>query len=142
MKNSPDSSPVRKVTLRVAGYENPIDYLIDEGYLSRAEFRSLLYEGGYVPSVQDLDRISNSLDVPLAILNRLAQDEQRNLVIVRELEQLANNHPRILFFAATVDHARLIADRSPRSRLGSKCCDCRNGSARAKPDHSALQGKQ
>ena len=99
----------RKVTLRVAGYENPIDYLIDEGYLSRAEFRSLLYEGGYVPSVQDLDRISNSLDVPLAILNRLAQDEQRNLVIVRELERLANNHPRILFFAATVDHARLIA---------------------------------
>ena len=99
----------RKVTLRVAGYENPIDYLIDKGYLSRAEFRSLLYEGGYVPSVQDLERVSNSLDVPLNILNRLAQDEQRNLVIVRELEQLAKNHPRILFFAATVDHARLIA---------------------------------
>lgn len=99
----------RKVTLRVAGYENPIDYLIDEGYLSRAEFRSLLYEGGYVPSARDLEHVSNSLDVPLAILNRLAQDEQRNLVIVRELEQLANNHTRILFFAATVDHARLVA---------------------------------
>ena len=99
----------RKVTLRVAGYENPIDYLIDEGYLSRAEFRSLLYEGGYVPSARDLEQVSNSLDVPLAILNRLAQDEQRNLVIVRELEQLASNHTRILLFAATVDHARLTA---------------------------------
>ena len=99
----------RKVTLRVGGYENPIDYLIDEGYLSRAEFRPLLYEGGYVPSEQDLANVSRSLDIPPSILSRIAADEQRNLVIVRELEQLAHNHTRILFFAATVSHARLIA---------------------------------
>ena len=99
----------RKVTLRVKGYDNPIDYLVDEGYLSQARFRSLLYEGGYTPSVQDLARVAQSLDIPSRILNLLAEDEKRNLVIIRELEELARAHTRILLFAATVDHARLIA---------------------------------
>ena len=99
----------RKVTLRVEGYDNPIDYLVDEGYLSNARFRSLFYDGGYTPSTQDLARVAQSLDIPARIVDLLALDEQRNLVIVRELEELARTHPRILLFAATVDHARLIA---------------------------------
>ena len=99
----------RKVTLHVAGYENPIEYLIDEGHLSRPQFRPLFYRGGYTPSERDLENVSRSLDVPLSILNRIAEDEQRNLVIVRELEHLIRDHLRILFFAATVSHARLIA---------------------------------
>ena len=99
----------RKVTLRVEGYDNPIDYLIAQGYLSRATFRSLLYGGGYVPSRQDLARLAQSLDIPPGILNHIAEDERRNLVIIRELEQLAREHSRILFFAATVGHARLMA---------------------------------
>ena len=99
----------RKVTLRVDGYDNPIDYLIDQGYLSRATFRSLLYDGGYVPSERDLTRVAQSLDIPARILERIAEDEQRNLVIVQELEQLATQHARVLFFAATVKHARLMA---------------------------------
>ena len=97
------------MTLRVDGYDNPIDYLIDEGYLSRPHFRRLLHEGGYVPSEQDLASVSRSLDVPVNVLHRIAEDEQRNLVIVQELEQLARDHNRILFFAATVGHAELIA---------------------------------
>ena len=99
----------RKVTLRVKGYDDPIKYLVDDGYLSDASFRSLFYDGGYTPSPQDLTRIARSLDIPARILDLLALDEQRNLVIVRELEQLARTHERILLFAATVDHARLIA---------------------------------
>ena len=99
----------RKVTLNVDGYENPIDYLVDEGYLSRANFRSLFYDGGYTPSEKDLKQISQSLEIPHKIVQRLALDEQRNLVIVREVEHLAETHSRILLFAATVGHARLIA---------------------------------
>ncbi len=36
----------RKVTLSIPGYENPIDYLVAEGYLAKAEYRSLLYQSG------------------------------------------------------------------------------------------------
>ena len=99
----------KKVTLRVEGYDSPIDYLVDEGYLSDTHFRSLLYDGTYTPSSQDLERVARALDVPSNILEALALDEQRNLVIVREIEQLARTHSRILLFAATVEHARLIA---------------------------------
>lgn len=99
----------KKVTLRVEGYANPIDYLVDEGYLSRTSFRSLFYDGGYAPSERDFARVEESLDMPTHILKLLALDEQRNLVIIRELEELAATHARIILFAATVDHARLIA---------------------------------
>ena len=99
----------KKVTLRIEGYNNPIDYLVDEGYLSCTSFRSLFYDGGYTPSKRDLARVEESLDMPAHILRLLALDEQRNLVIVRELEELATTHTRIILFAATVDHARLIA---------------------------------
>ena len=98
-----------KVTLSVDDYDNPIDYLVDEGFLARAHFRSLLYEGGYVPSQHDLNSVAQSLDIPTRVLNQIAEDEQRNLVIVRELEQLACHHSRILFFAASVAHAKMIA---------------------------------
>ena len=99
----------KKVTLRVARYANPVDYLVDEGYLSHTEFRPLLYEGGYTPSTQDLAAVAQSLDIPPRILAHIADNEQRNLVIMLELERLARSHSRILFFAATVGHARLMA---------------------------------
>ena len=99
----------RKVTLQVEGYDNPVEFLVDKGYLSNAQFHSLFYDGGYTPSPQDLARVSQALDIPSSILELLALDEQRNLVIVREIEQLARSHSRILLFAATVEHARLIA---------------------------------
>ena len=99
----------KKVTLRIEGYNNPIDYLMDEGYLSRTSFRSLFYDGGYTPSDWDLARVEESLDMPAHILKLLALDEQRNFVIIRELEELATIHSRIILFAATVGHARLIA---------------------------------
>ena len=99
----------RKVTLRVEGYPNPVDYLIDHGYLSRARFRSLLHGGGYLLNQADLASVQRYLDIPLQVLKKIAEDEQRNLVIVTEIEKLAREHARILLFAATVEHARLLA---------------------------------
>ena len=98
-----------KVTLRVDGFDNPIDYLVDSGFLAHAEFRSLFYDGGYVPTQRDLQIVAQSLDIPTSVLNRIAEDERRNLVIIRELEELASSHSRILFFAASVSHAKTIA---------------------------------
>ena len=49
------------------------------------------------------------LDIPDAVLRRLADDEVRNVSIIREVQNLAKRHRRVLVFAATVDHALLIA---------------------------------
>lgn len=99
----------KKVGLKVDGVDNPVDYLISEGYLARPEFHSLYYEAGDRLSPIDVKVVERSLDIPPALLQMLAEDEQRNLLIIHRVEQLASRHRRIIVFAATVAHARLIA---------------------------------
>lgn len=99
----------RKVTLRVDGYDSPVDYLADKAYLARAVFRPLLYSGGPSLSPADLRRIERELEIPSDVLRRLAEDEQRNLAIIVAVEELARRHSRLMLFAASVEHARLLA---------------------------------
>lgn len=99
----------QKVTLEIEGYDNPIDYLVDQQYLAQATYRSLFYKMGLELSSKDLNRIHTELDIPQYILNRLAEDEQRNLRIILELEELTQRHHRIIVFSTSVEHAQLIA---------------------------------
>jgi DNA repair protein RadD len=98
----------RKVTLEVAGYDNPVDYLIDEGYLARPTFERLVHAGVKLTD-GEVKSLNESLDIPEGILKRLAADEQRNLVIIERIEKLCRRHQRIIVFAATVEHAHLLA---------------------------------
>ena len=99
----------RKVGLDIPGYPNPVDFLVEKGYLAKAEFKSLLYGGGFKPTGMDLQDLERSLDVSETLLKRLGEDDQRNLTIVSQLEQLLIRHTRIIVFAASVDHAHLLA---------------------------------
>jgi DNA repair protein RadD len=98
-----------KVTLRIKDYDNPIDYLVEAGYLADAHFRRLLIESGVALSDSDLDRLREGLDVPDSVLCRLAEDEQRTLAVVHRIESLLLEHRRILVFATTVEHSDVIA---------------------------------
>ncbi|MDW8413838.1 MAG: DEAD/DEAH box helicase, partial [Acidobacteriota bacterium] len=99
----------RKVTLQIPGYSNPIDFLVSEGYLARIHARSLLYQSGLALTPEDLKQIKEGFEVPEKVLRELAQDEQRNLRIIQEVETLVKSHRRIIVFAATVEHACLLA---------------------------------
>lgn len=99
----------RKVTLEIEGYANPVEYLVDEQYLARVDYKPLLYEGGIELSDADIRRVQAHFDIPESILRRLADDEMRNLAIITEIESLAKRHRRILVFAATVEHSNLLA---------------------------------
>jgi len=99
----------RKVTLHVPGYANPVDYLVAEGYLAQTTYRPLLYQAGIRLSAADLKYIEEELELPQNVLNKLAEDEQRNLRIVLEIEDLAKRHSRILVFAISVEHAKLLS---------------------------------
>jgi len=112
----------RKVTLEIENYSNPVEYLVDEGYLAEANFRSLYYEGGIELSQKDIDSISNNLDVPQDILNRIAINEQRNLKIIFEVERLIRDgHKRIILFGTTVQHAKDISSILSIRGILSKC---------------------
>jgi superfamily II DNA or RNA helicase len=99
----------RKVVLEIDGYANPVDFLIADGYLAQTTFRPLLHTSGIELSPTDLRRLTHDLDIPAGILKRLAEDEQRNLLILLEVERLALRHRRLLVFAASVEHAELLA---------------------------------
>jgi superfamily II DNA or RNA helicase len=100
----------QKVILQVDGYESPIDFLVEVGYLANPVFRDLLYEGGADVSDQDLETLEKSLDVPRTLLEQLALDEQRNLLILSAVEDLAKRHSRIIVFAPSVESANVLAD--------------------------------
>lgn len=99
----------RKVTLHVPGYSNPVDYLIDQGYLAKARFEPLTYAGGLALSARDLEKIAESTDVPSDILERLAEDDARNLLILTRAEHLIRLHERVIVFATTAQHANTLA---------------------------------
>lgn len=99
----------RSVQLEVPGYDSPVDYLIEEGYLARTEFVSLNYSGEAELSDRDLTELADSLEIPASIIETLAKHEQRNLVIVNRAEAMIREHQRLLIFAATVEHALLLA---------------------------------
>ncbi|MBM7511785.1 superfamily II DNA or RNA helicase [Nocardioides cavernae] len=99
----------RKVKLTVPGYDNPVDYLVDEGYLADSQFESLHSAVGIELSPKDVSDLADGLDIPARVLQQLAEDEQRNLLIVHRTEAMARTHPRIIIFAATVEHAVVLA---------------------------------
>lgn len=99
----------QKVSLQIEGYSNPVEYLIQQGYLARTTFRPLLLTSGVTMTEKDRARLKEELEIPTEILQRLAEVEVRNLAILSEIEQLAKRHRRIIVFATTVEHSDLLA---------------------------------
>ncbi|MEZ0071641.1 DEAD/DEAH box helicase [Planotetraspora sp. GP83] len=98
----------QKVMLDIEGYDNPVTALIEQGYLARPTFRTVAAESGRKLSAHDRRRLAASFDIPDAIIDRLAESVQWNLQIVRTVLDLSAHHRRILLFAASVKHSRLI----------------------------------
>lgn len=98
-----------KVMLEVEGYDNPVTYLIDEGYLADAQFEPLFVEPGLELTPADRKKLQDRIDLPDKILRQLAEDEERNTAILTRLEEMLQRHRRILFFGTTVDHAKVMA---------------------------------
>lgn len=99
----------RKVSLQVEGYESPVAYLVDEGYLADTEFVKLEYTANGELSLQELRDLETSLDVPPGIVQALAADTQRNMLILARTESMSRRHNRIIVFAATKNHAVVLA---------------------------------
>ena len=97
-----------KVTLDVPG-DNPIEYLIENEYLARPNFRTLFSKPGIEIQRSELDRISRQLEIPSSIIASLSMSEQYIAAVTDGILQLIESgHIRILVFAATVDHAQII----------------------------------
>ena len=99
----------RKVMLEVAGYTDPVTFLIKKDYLARPSFRTLNSQAGLKLSRKDIRDLAAAVDIPPSILQRLGSDAQRNLKIIAGIEDLATRHRRIIVFAPSVENAYLIS---------------------------------
>lgn len=98
-----------KVTLCVEGYDDPVSYLVDQGYLARPEFHTLEVDSNVRLMDSEMRAVENESDLPESVLRKLGEDGKRNVAIVRKLEDMMSRHQRILFFAASVEQARLVS---------------------------------
>lgn len=98
-----------KVALEVEGFNNPVDYLIEEGYLAKPIFRTLNSEADWELSKDDISLLAGDGEFPNQLLQRLGADVQRNFEIIRAAEELAERHRRTIVFAPSVQSAQRIA---------------------------------
>lgn len=100
----------QKVTLSIDGYSNPVNYLIDYGYISKVNYKNLEYTTDTKVAEQFEKYISTDIkDYSKEVLSLLGQDSNRNLEIISEVINLIYNHKRILLFAPSVESSETIA---------------------------------
>ncbi len=97
----------QKVSLKIQNYANPVDFLVEQGFLARASFKKI--EMLDTLTTADVSRLQGKFEIPDPILKKLAASELRNIKIIDELERLTSQHKRIMFFATTVEHSNVIA---------------------------------
>lgn len=93
----------RKVTIEVEGYGNAVDFLIDRGFLAQPTFRVL--EIAAAPDQTKKRGAGDEVDE----VSSLAENAQRNVLLLNAIEELTARHRRIIVFAASVGHAYLLS---------------------------------
>jgi DNA repair protein RadD len=99
----------KKIALSIPGYDNPVQYLVSEGYLARTSYRRLLCDSGVQLSEGERRYIAETLELPESYLMKVAASSQRTLQIIIEIESLSRRHPRVIVFAASVEQSELLA---------------------------------
>lgn len=98
------------VTIKQDGYSNPIKYLQDNGFLAQIKYIQLRSPSSHLGlSNSDLKKLEASLDIPQDLLVRLGKDQLRNLLIIDRVIKEARNNGKIIVFACTVEHAKMLA---------------------------------
>ena len=95
-----------KVT--ISAEEGPIEFLVNGGFIARQRTERLEHRDSLTDA--DLARMGLDVDIPQSVLDKLAGDVARNIMIVSKLEDLiGRGHTRIIYFAASVSNARDVS---------------------------------
>jgi superfamily II DNA or RNA helicase len=100
----------RKLTIPTPIGQDPITFLQAEGYLAVPDYRYVPYAPTVGLSDADRKLLADGLDLSAETLGRLGDDEQRNLLILDETRRLVEEGGRIILFACSVRHARMLSE--------------------------------
>jgi len=105
----------QKVSLKIKGYKNPLDYLTKTNYLAKVNRESLntnldLKKIFTTKEINDeLKRLTNGQDLSTNFIKKISNDISRiNLVIEKIIEENKNPKNKIIVFASSVENAETI----------------------------------
>lgn len=98
-----------KTTLEVEGHENPVEYLVKQGFLAKPT--SLLIHADAKLTPEELEKVrKNPIDIPESVLEKMARDSRRTIKIIGQIQDLIESgHKRIIVFGNTVKHSKDIS---------------------------------
>jgi superfamily II DNA or RNA helicase len=111
----------KKVTLEVQGFNNPVEYLVSEGYLAAVQTEEIRYLGGSDLSEKEIEQLALTGDVPRTALKRIGKDAARNLRILLRAEKEATDGNSILIFACSVEHANALTALLKLRHVSAEC---------------------
>jgi len=89
----------RKITMRQPGYESPVQYLIDNGYLANPLFHKLKYTIPFSDR-DEIDRLKEE-----DAIYRLSLIDDRNSAILQKVEEEYSKGKYIIVFACNMQHS-------------------------------------
>lgn len=99
----------QKVMLNVPGYDSPVTYLIEEGYLARPTFRTVHSTPGVTLTTQDIAKMQEELDLSTDLLEQLGDDDLWNMTIIQTTTELLKRHRRVIVFSTSVRQAVILS---------------------------------
>ena len=115
-----------KVSMQISGYLSPIDYLVEKGYLAKANFKSLNYDHSGIAAYE----LRNAGGVET--MTTLASNIERNRQILNTIIDECNLGSQIIVFACTVEHGINLATALAYQGIKAASIDSKNDTAESR----------
>ncbi len=91
-----------------SGEIDNISYLQSKGYLAYCESETIRSNREFTLTQEQRRKFADDHDLPLELLDKIADDNTRNFVIAKRLKELINENKQILYFAPNIRQSKLM----------------------------------
>lgn len=115
-----------KVSMQISGYLSPIDYLVEKGYLAKANFKSLNYDHSGISAYELRDAGG------VETMTTLANNIERNRQILKTITDECKLGSQIIVFACTVEHGINLATALAYQGFKAASIDSKNDTSESR----------
>lgn len=115
-----------KISMQISGYLSPIDYLVEKGYLAKANFKSLNYDHSGIAAYELRDAGG------VETMTTLANNIERNRKILNTIIDECKLGSQIIVFACTVEHGINLATALAYQGIKAASIDSKNDTAESR----------
>ena len=87
---------------------NPIEYLQGKGYLAHCLPHTIPSNREYRLTKEDRKEIERLRDLPPGLLDEIARDDKRNIIIAEHLLRLHKEKKQVLYFAPSIEQSQFM----------------------------------